>query len=151
MVTCSYDTNAILVRPLKSRMGKELVEVISNAHDHLTLWRFKPNHQILDNEASFQMKLFMQTRQATFQLVPPRVRRRNIAERVIRTCKNHLISILCGAHPDFSLFLWCKLLPQSEITLNLVRPCRVNPKLSACKALKGSCSCNYAPLAPLGG
>ena len=28
MVTCSYDSNAILVRPLKTRIGSEFVEAV---------------------------------------------------------------------------------------------------------------------------
>ena len=35
LVTYSYDTNAILVRPLKSRKGKELVDTIESIHQYL--------------------------------------------------------------------------------------------------------------------
>jgi len=36
------------------------------------------------------------------------------------------------------------------MTLNMLRPCRLNPKLSAYCLLKGEFSYNYIPLAPLG-
>jgi len=150
MITYSYDTNAILVRPLKTRTGNELVATVQSIHHYLALRGYKPKHHIMDNEASIKMKEFLRNEKVIFQLVPPHLHRVNAAERAIRTFKNHLISILCGVHPDFPLFLWCKILPQAEITLNLVRPCRYNPKLSAYEALEGSFSYNRTPLAPLG-
>jgi len=47
------------------------------------------------------------------------------------------------------LFLWYKLLLQAELTLNLICPCRFNPKLSAHELLEDSFSHNRTPLAPL--
>ena len=105
---------------------------------------------MLDNEALTQMKEYLHKNNVKFQLVPPHLHHRNTAERAIRTFKNHFVSILYGVHLEFPLHLWCKLLPQSELTLNLVRPCRYNPKLSAYEALEGNFSYNHTPLAPLG-
>ena len=150
MITYSYDTNAILVRPLRNRTGRDLCNATTNIHEYLTTRGYKPNHQMLDNEASLQLKEYLHKNNVNFQLVPPHLHRRNAAERAIRTFKNHFISILCGVHPDFPLHLWCKLLPQTELTLNIVRPCRFNPKLSAYEALEGNFSYNHTPLAPLG-
>ena len=56
MITCSYDANAILARALRNRTGGELCAATSNMHDYLTARGYKPNHQMLDNEASTQMK-----------------------------------------------------------------------------------------------
>jgi hypothetical protein len=96
------------------------------------------------------MKSYMKNQQVQIQLVPPHIHRVNAAKRAIRTFKNYFISILCSIHPNFPLFLWCKLLPQAEITLNLVRPCHSNPKLSAYESLEGLNSYNRTPLVPLG-
>ena len=150
MITYSYDTNAILVRPLRNRTGPELVKATAEVCSYLTARGYKSNHQMLDNEASTKIKEFLHKQRVHFQLVPPHLHHRNAAERAIHTFKNHFISILCGVHPDFPLHLWCKLLPQAELTLNLVRPCRYNPKLSAYEALEGNFSYNHTPLAPLG-
>ena len=90
-LTYSYDTNAILVRPIKTRTGKELVEVVANIHEYLSHRGFKPKHHIMDNEASHQMKLYMRSEQVNYQLVPPNIHRANSAERAIRTFKNHFI------------------------------------------------------------
>ena len=55
-----------------------------------------------------------------FQLVPPGMHRRNAAERAIRTFKNHFIAGLCSVDKDLPLHLWDRLLPQAELTLNLL-------------------------------
>ena len=53
-------------------------------------------------------------------------------------------------HPEFPMKLWYSLNPQSEMTLNMVRPCRFNPLMSACTALEGEFQYADTPLAPLG-
>ena len=65
------------------------------------------------------------------QFTPTGSHRRNIAEREIQTFKNHFISGLYSLPENFPLNLLEKLLPQAEITLNLLRPSRINPNLSA--------------------
>ena len=45
--------------------------------------------------------------------------------------------------------LWCRLLPQAEMTLNMLRPCRMNPKMSAYTALEGEYNYVKNPLTPL--
>ena len=73
-----------------------------------------------------------------------------MAERAIQTFKNHFISCLCTAPPGFPAAEWDRLLPQAEITLNLLRNCRYNPALSAYAALFGTFDCNRTPVAPFG-
>ncbi len=51
------------------------------------------------------------------------------------TGKNHLISVFSSTHPDFPDDLWDRLLPYAEITLNVLRPCRPDPTLSAWSGL----------------
>ena len=74
----------------------------------------------------------------------------NAAERAIQTVKNHLIAGLCTVHKLFPMQLWCELLQQCEITLNLLRASRRNPKLSAYAILEGEFNFNKTPLAPPG-
>jgi hypothetical protein len=50
----------------------------------------------------------------------------------------------------FPLYLWPELLPQAELTLNLLRASRLNPKLSAYAHLEGNFDFNRTPLAPPG-
>jgi hypothetical protein len=79
------------------------------------------NLQILDKKASAAYKdAITFTWQAKFQLVPPDMHCRNCAERAIRTFKAHLLSILAGVDPTFHPYLWDLLLPQTELSLNLL-------------------------------
>jgi hypothetical protein len=61
--------------------------------------------------------------------VPPGLHRRNAAERAIRTVQNHFIAGLCSVDPNFPIHLWDRLVPQAEISLNLLRGSWINPKL----------------------
>jgi hypothetical protein len=48
------------------------------------------------------------------------------------------------------MHLWCRLIPQADIALNLLRGSRVNPKLSAYAQVHGHFDFNRTPLAPPG-
>ncbi len=92
----------------------------------------------------------MKAREIAHQLVPPHDHRRNPAERAIRTSKNHFIAGMSSCDPDCPMSTWDYMLPQSELTLNLVRGSRINPKLSAWEQLKGRYDFNKVPIAPPG-
>ncbi len=64
---------------------------------------------------------------ATFQFVPPDMHRHNQAEQAIRTFKDHFLAILAGVDAAFPPYLWGLLLPQTELTLNLLRQSTINP------------------------
>jgi hypothetical protein len=104
----------------------------------------------LDNEASTTLKEYNKSEQVDYQLAPPQVHRRNAAERAIRTWKNHLTPGLCSTDTNFPLHLWDLLLEQATITLNLLRPARSNPTMSAHQMLNGTFDYNRTPLAPPG-
>ena len=149
-VLYDYDSNAILVEPLQNRSGLSIVNAYTNLLDRLKKAGLKPKLQKLDNEASQALRDYMHEQDIDFQLAPPHCHRRNAAERAIRTYKNHLIAGLATTDPEFPLRLWCRLLRQSEITLNLLRPSRINPKLSAYAQIEGNFDFNRTPLAPPG-
>ena len=88
--------------------------------------------KILDNEASAEYKQSIKTNwNSKYQLVPPHTHRRNETESAIRTFKAHFLSILAGVVPDFPRNLWDLLLPQAELTLNLLRQETLDPSRSA--------------------
>jgi hypothetical protein len=62
--------------------------------------------------------------------VPPKEHRANAAERAIRTFKNHFISTLCTVDSHFPMAEWDCLLPQTILTLNLLRSSRKHPCIS---------------------
>ena len=52
--------------------------------------------------------------------------------------------------PDFPLHQWDQLIEQAVITLNLLRPARINPSLSAYAYLFGNFNYAATPIAPPG-
>ena len=88
-------------------------------------------------------------RKMEYQLVPPHIHRRNLAERAIKTFKDHLLAALAGVDATFPMHLWCRLLTQAEMTLNMLRASRIHPSLSAYNELYGAFDFNKTPLAPL--
>ena len=54
------------------------------------------------------------------ELVSPGCYRRNAAEVAVRNFKAHFLSVLAGVADDPPFILWDRLIPQTEITLNLL-------------------------------
>ncbi|MHA7856378.1 hypothetical protein [Marinobacter shengliensis] len=150
MVLYDYDSNGIFVQPFARRTAHCILDAYKRLHDRLCRAGLRPRLQRLDNECSQMLKDYMHEQGVDYQLVPPHVHRRNAAERAIRTFKNHFIAGLCSVDPNFPLYLWDELLPQAEITLNLLRSSRINPKLSAWAQVHGIFDFNRTPLGPPG-
>ena len=55
-----------------------------------------------------------------------------------------------GTPRTYRLSNWCKDLEQTDITLNMLRPCSTNPLLSAYEAVEGMFSFDRTPMAPIG-
>ncbi len=150
MVLIEIDSSAILVEEMKNRSAGEMIRAYLILVNHLPNAGVTPKMHILDNECSEEFKAQICKNNMTFQLVPPHNHQRNIAEKAIQTFKGHFIRILCGTDKDFPLHLWCRLLPQAEHTLNMLRSARVTPNVSAYAYLWGQHNFNANPFAPLG-
>ena len=150
MVLYKIDGNYIDAEPMKDNKDNSLIKAYN------TLWarvtksgKVKPTVHILDNEASALFKESIKTN-CDLQLVPPDTHRQNLAERAIQTFKNHFIAILAGLDPSFPMTLWDRLLPQTILTLNLLRQAKADPSVSAYQFMHGEFDYNKMPLAPLG-
>ncbi len=110
----------------------------------------RPKQHILDNECSEDFKSVIKENKMTYQLVPPHDHCQNIAEKAIQTFKLHFVSILCSINKSFPLQLWCQLIRQAEHTLNLLRPSRMTPTVSAYAHLWNQHNYNAQPFALLG-
>ena len=86
---------------------------------------------MLDNKCSQDLKNAFIKEEIVWQLVPPHQHQANAAERAIQTFKHHMKACLATIDPQYPLREWDRLLPQCELTLNLLRASKVNPKLSA--------------------
>jgi hypothetical protein len=105
---------------------------------------------MVDNQCGLLLKQAIESKGMDFQIVPPGNHRSNTAERAIRTIKDHLISVLCGTDDNFPAKLWDKLMPQVELTINLLRQSCINPKHSAYSQVHGPFDFNRTPIAPMG-
>jgi hypothetical protein len=121
MVCYIYDCNYVTVIPMKTRSDSEWFKAYDSVHQELTFKGFKPKLQTLDNEASTDLKNYFTANDIAYQLVPPHCHLRNTTERAIRTFKESFVAGLSSVDPSFPLHLWDRLLPQAEITLNLLR------------------------------
>ena len=121
MVMYAYDANCILVEPMKNRMERSIVEAYEKAHGRLKQAGYKPKLHWLDNEAPKGLKQFDINNKVTYQLVPPNVHRQNAMERAIHTFKIFFKAILGAVNPQCPMHLWCRMLHQAEMTLNMLQ------------------------------
>ena len=135
MVLVEVDGNYIDAEPMKNRSAGSMIKA------YLALWaRLTATgtiRHLMDNEASAELKTEIR-KNCTIQLVPPDNHRRNLAERAIQTFKCHFKAILAGLDDSFPMRLWDKLLPQTILTLNLLRQSNVAPMVSAYQYVNGS-------------
>jgi hypothetical protein len=68
----------------------------------------------------------------------------------MQTFKGHFKAILAGVSDDFPIREWDELIPQTVLTLNLLRQSNVAPNISAYAYHHGSFDYNRMPLAPMG-
>jgi hypothetical protein len=150
MILYDYDSNHIFAQPFKTRSAANILTAFKILHRRLCRAGCRPKLHRLDNECSTILKTYLTDEAIDYQLVPPGVHRRNAAERAIRTFQNHFIAGLCSVDKDFPIHLWDHLVTQAEITLNLLRSSRINPKLSAHAQINGHFDYNRTPIGPPG-
>ena len=92
--------------------------------------------------------LFLEEQGITVQFVPPCNHMQNLAKCAIQTCKNNTIAGLSGSCPSFPMILWDAFIPQANITINLLRNSKINPKLSDYAQMCGQFDCNRSTIAP---
>jgi hypothetical protein len=67
----------------------------------------------------------------------------------MRNFKAHFLSVLAGVADNFPPNLWDQLLPQTEITINLIWQSNATPNILAYTHLRGPFNYNRMPLAPM--
>ncbi len=143
--------NLILQQAFKTRNDRHWIAAYNAIMSRLAARGLVVDLQILDNEASAAYKEAITVKwKAKFQLVPLDIHRRNRVERAICTFKSHFLSILAGVDTAFPPYLWDLLLPQVELTLNLLWQSTLNPQISAWEYFQGPFDFNKMPLGPVG-
>jgi hypothetical protein len=151
MVAVELDGNFIDAEPIQSRTTKALTEAYQKIFNR---WKatgaVSPNWHILDNEAPEKLKQAIRENHCRVELTPTDMHRRNAAEQAIQTFKGHFISIPAGVPNSFPINQWHELLPQTVLTLNLLRQSNVAPNISAWAYHHISFDYNRMPIAPMG-
>ena len=150
MVMYDYDTNYINAVPLKSRKSSELVAAFKFCYDELKERGFTARVMRLDNEISTELIAAIGELNLDYQIVSPGDHRLNHAERSIQTFKSKLIAFREGADPSFPKNCWDLFIKQTVLAMNLMRPSRINPLISAYTLVHGEFDFNRTPMAPVG-
>ncbi len=107
--------------------------------------------KILNNKASSEYKEAITFKwNEKFKLVLPDMHRQNWAECAICTFKDHFLKIHAGVDTTFLPYLWDLLLPQAELTLNILHQATLNQRISARKFFQGPFNFNKSPLGQVG-
>ena len=132
MVMVEIGSNAILVDPLKNNTDSELTRAYRAMMLGLNHSGNFPNRHILDNEVCTAMKTIIHDEyKMKLELVPPGFHRRNAAEVAIQNFKDDFLSLLASTAEGFPPELWGQLLPQAEVTVNILQKSNAAPNVSA--------------------
>ena len=111
--------------------------------------RIQPHTYTMDNEASDHFKAALVKKETIHQLSPHRYHRANLSERVIQTFKNYLKAGLATTDPEFPAE-YDRFIQQAEVTLNLLRVTKVNPRLPVYAYIFRKFDANVTPMTPPG-
>ena len=149
-ILCDVDVECICAVPIKSRKSSELVRAFEEACDEVAKCGFKPILHRTDHETSKELIAAMEAKGLKHQITVTGVHRQNPAERAIQTFKSHFISVINGLDPRFPNDDWDCLIPQTDLTLNMLRKCAVNPAHSAHSCIHGIFDHSRHPIVPSG-
>ena len=114
-------------------------------------WGLLPAVHKMENECTQELKdIIFDQQKNKLELVLPHDHRTNPSEKCIDIFKCHFISGLSATDPNFPLHLWCRILPQCQDTLNMLRTSRLHPHMSSFTHMNGPFDYNATPIAPPG-
>jgi hypothetical protein len=148
LIVYRYKTNSILALPIANFNNESILAMYHQQFELLESKGHKIKLNVMDNQASQVIKRFLTQNNCDLMLVESNNHCVNSAKRAIQTFKAHFISALATTDSKFPLQLWDRLTQQVETTLNMLCPSRLDPTMSAYKALHGPYDWNRFPLAP---
>ncbi len=149
IVMVETDSNTILVEPMKSCKDEEMIRTYNTLLLQLKQAGIVPKKHVLNNKV-YMKNHISDTCKINMELVPPGCHQRNAAKVAIHNFKAHFLSVLAGIADELPPSLWVRLLPQTEIMINLIRQYNATPNVSAYAHLSGPFDYNNMPLAPMG-
>ena len=150
MILHHVDSNSSWAEAMQNQSGSELILTRARALAWMQCRGLIPKHRILDNQVSAEYKAAIEASGMTYELVPPKEHRSNMAEKAIQTFKGHFVGVLSGCAPSMPIHLWCQLLLQVERQFLLLRQPREHPNLSAYAHVYEQHDYNRHPFVPIG-
>ncbi len=145
-----YNLNAIIVQAMLSCYNASMVQTFTKVISIMKSCSYHPLLNVMDNKCSAAVEIYIRSKTINIQLVPPHNHQANAAKHAIATFKENFIAALATVNMFCPLQLWDEFLPQVELTLNMLRFSRRNPKKSAYQKVYSSFDFNKMPLASLG-
>ena len=96
MILHEIDGNSTWIEPTKKKTEREMILAQSCALERMKLQGVVPTHQVLDSEISTAYQPEIKKISMTYQIFPPNDHRRNLAEKLIQTWKDHFIVLMSG-------------------------------------------------------
>ena len=90
---------------------------------------FQSKFHVLDNESRAELKRKIKGIGFIYTLVPSNLILEDIIEQEIQTFNDHFVLGLIISHTNFTLKLWCHVIPQAKVTLNMLYPPRLHHQL----------------------
>jgi hypothetical protein len=149
LVMYHYKTNAIMGTPIASLDDVSIFNVYKLNFNKLTPKGYRPRLNVMDNQATKQIKKFLTKEECKLQLIKTHNHRVNAAERAIQTFKDAFIAALGTTNQDFPLHLWNKITPQVINMLNMMHTLCNHPTKAAYKILNNPYNWNCYHHAPL--
>ncbi len=152
MVAVELDGNYIDCEPIQSRKAKSLTKAYQAIFQRWKSTGVCPNWHILNNEAPEELNQAICDNNCRVEVTLADQHRQNVTKSAIQTFKGHFISVLAGVVDGFPINQWDELLPQTILTLNLLRQSNAAPNISAYAYPyhHWSFDYNHMPIAPMG-
>ena len=131
MIFHEIDGNCTCIEPMKNKTEGEMILARRRALEWMKVQGILPTYQVLENEIYIAYRLEIKQTSMNYQLVPPDNHRRNLADKLIQTWKDHFIGVTSGTLESFPAHIWCQAIPQAKRQLLLLQQSNVNPKISA--------------------
>ena len=130
-VMVDVDTGYITAAPIMFQKSPQLVKGFQECYEELKSKGIIAQMVRLDTEISNQMIAEFKKQELDYQLASPGNHRVVDVERAVGIFKNHFIAIRSGTDPEFPQKGWAHLICHAVITLNMLRPSRINPCILA--------------------
>lgn len=132
-----YDMYTILVKQCPDFKDDIITTVFEDVCNELKIKGYTPACNVPYNQATAQIKAFLNTKGCKWQFVEPLNHCVNITEKAIQTFKKHFTSGLSSPNRHWLLQLWVHLSTKVTLPLNLLCTLRIDPTKLAYKLLNG--------------